>query len=144
MVLLENGADSSGNEATNKGLLPANENTSKFLARVGRPDQEKVALLALKYNVDPQLTEMLIDEYLSKVDISYTMMKSMAKRNNIASENNPSDIDTIMALDRTSFVNIVQQMAKAHSVDVKVLSGLLVDYREWSVAEKSNAGNRAH
>ena len=66
IISLTYGCGSGSNKSINNNPHKLDEKSKKYIENLSRPDQEIVALLAIKYKLEPQLTEMLVDEYLFK------------------------------------------------------------------------------
>ncbi|HUV59426.1 MAG TPA: hypothetical protein VMW09_04865 [Desulfatiglandales bacterium] len=109
----------------------------KFQSLFGKPDQEIVALLAVKYNKDVQIIESIIDSYLSKTDTSYSLMKlaNEKKKKGISSDEMKDKMqlsfyDTL-ALDKTAYFNEVVRISDQFSVEQSIVASILFDYKTW-------------
>jgi hypothetical protein len=112
------------------------EFASKMLENVAKPDQEIVALLAVKYNKDLDIIEKLIDIYLTDTDYAYKHMKSTIQEKNKGETKKPNEINLeLFVLDKSAYADTVAKISRQFSLEPAIVASILVDYKTWKTAE---------
>lgn len=123
-----NKSDKSKKEKTNQG-------TQKFINTLSKPDQEAVALLSQKYDLQPSLVEKFLDLYLTETDIQFRMFKESVK----APENKSKtyDIEQIF-LEKEGYLTALVNSSKTAGITTKTAALLVTDYKTITTKERSS------
>jgi hypothetical protein len=109
---------------------------SKWLDNLAKPDQEIVALLAIKYNKNLDIIEKILDIYLTDTDFGYRQMKSTIQKKNKEETKKPNEINLeLFALDKSVYADTVAKISNQFSLEPAVVASILVDYKTWKAAE---------
>ena len=77
LILFSGGCESGTKKAEKKLQKEKSEKVLKnFMAKDHR---ERIALLSIKHNIEESTLESILDEYLTKHDLSYGLTKSLGK-----------------------------------------------------------------
>lgn len=101
--------------------------SEEFMAR---HHKEKIALLSFKYNIDEAKAESILDEYLYKHDIFYSLHKEA--RSQVKSKQNKK-VDFKINL---NFKETLNELSDKYNIPKEKLSDIIIDYRIWSVCEE--------
>ena len=104
----------------------------KIMDLIVKPDQDKVALLSIKYNLDLELTEKILDEYLTENDFDYNRMKDISKTNASASDKDPLPF---MTRDKYAINKSIIEISNNNDVDVWKVTNIIIEYLKWSDCE---------
>jgi hypothetical protein len=117
-------------------LRKSGDFASKMLENLAKPDQEIIALLAVKYNKDVALIENIVDIYLTETDFTYRQIKSTIKEKNRGETKKPNEINLdLLALDKSSYTNAVAKISNQFSLEPALVASILVEYKTWKAAE---------
>jgi hypothetical protein len=109
---------------------------SKWLENLAKPDQEIVALLAIKYNKKLDVIEKILDIYLTDTDYGYRQIKSTIKRKDKEETKKPNEINLeLFALDKSAYADTVAKISNQFSLEPAIVASILVDYKTWKAAE---------
>lgn len=95
----------------------------KFKKNV-KPDAEKVILLSMKYNIEVTKAENILDEYLSKYDSLYMLMKGIFERG----ERRDGFKQEIQAT--------LNELSIKYDIPKEILAGIIIDYKIWAECSK--------
>ena len=122
--------DKSENQKKNR------EFASKMLENLAKPDQEIVALLAVKYNKNLDIIEKIVDIYLTETDYGYSQIKSTIQKKNKEETKKPNEIKLeLFALDKSAYADTVAKISNQFSLEPAIVASILVDYKTWKAAE---------
>ena len=109
---------------------------SKWLENMAKPNQEIVALLAIKYNKNLEIIERILDIYLNDTDFGYRQIKTTIQKENKAETKEASEIKLeLFALDKSAYADTVAKISNQFSIDPAIVASILVDYKTWKAAE---------
>ena len=106
--------------------------SEEFMAR---HHKEKIALLSFKYNIDEAKVESILDEYLYKHDIFYSLHKEARSR--VKSKQNKK-VDFKINL---NFKETLNELSDKYNIPKDKLSDIIIGYRIWSVCEEKGNGS---
>ena len=119
-----------------ENLRKSGDFASKMLENLAKPDQEIIALLAVKYNKDLDLIENIVDIYLTDTDFGYSQIKSTIKEKNRGETKKPNEINLdLFALDKSAYANAVAKISRQFSLEPALVASILVEYKTWKAAE---------
>ncbi len=111
-----------------------------MLDNLAKPDQEIVALLAVKYNKTLDTIENIVDIYLTDTDYGYRQIKSTIQKKNKGETKKQNEINLeLIALDKSAYADTVARISSLFSLEPSIVASILVDYKTWKAAE-SRAG----
>jgi hypothetical protein len=115
-------------ESTKKG---SQENyTENLNNRFTKPNQEAIALLAVKYDVQPDLVEKFLDIYLSDTNLTYRLMKELRKPS--GGEPPKSDTMQLLVLGKEGYSEALAKASHEVGIAAKTAALLLLDYRTYT------------
>lgn len=97
---------------------------------------QKVPLIAIKYGVPEQVVRDFVDTYEVE-DFSQTFLRLMSATNAIQFRELEARIDSLPPISKR-----VEELAKSHGVDPKVLASALIEFHIWQAAEGVTDNNR--
>jgi len=108
------------------------DKTDKILEYVARPDQEMVALLAIKYKRDAETIEKILDIYLTDTDIVYkkAKLKFQQKKDKDLYSGNENMLE-LYALDKTFYANEISKLSNQFPINPTIIASIIMDYRTW-------------
>ncbi len=95
---------------------------------MARDHKERVALLSIKYNVEENTLESILDEYLINHDFTYGLKKSIDKKEKW-------DIHDKMNL---NFTATLSMLSNKHKLSKETLASIIIDYK--SLESKGSGG----
>ena len=124
------------------------EIASKSLLLLSKPDQEIVALLAVKYDEDADLIEKIVDQYLTDTDYFYRNSKQAIEiqRRKLAGikteegggRQKEQEFELLLrTLDKSSYTDMVAKVSHQFSLKPSIVASILIDYKTWKAAEKA-------
>jgi hypothetical protein len=138
LIFLCLACDKKGDKSENQ--KKSREFASKMLENLAKPDQEIVALLAVKYNKTLDTIESIVDIYLTDTDYGYRQIKSTIQNKNKEETKKPNEINLeLIALDKSAYADTVAKISSHFSLEPSIVASILVDYKTWKAAE-SRAG----
>jgi hypothetical protein len=128
------GCDKTGDKSQNKEM--SKDFTNKWVANLAKPDQEIVALLAVKYGKDLGIIETIVDTYLTETDFVYKQFKSTIQQKDKEETKQPVEFSfELFVLDKSAYADKVAQISSQFSLDPAVVASILIDYKIWKAAE---------
>ena len=119
-----------------KSQKESNEFVSKMLEHWAKPDQEIVALLALKYNKPLDIVENVVDIYLTDTSLEYNQIKSTYREKDLRETKKPHGINLeLLTLDKSAYADKVVKISNQFSLEPAIVASILLDYRTWKAAE---------
>jgi hypothetical protein len=118
----------------------ANKKLSQELVEYfAKPDQEKVALLSIKYGIGFDIVENLLDAYLSRTDLEYKSSKSSTKSVKSSEGDDTSDPVKSLMRQKSEYAKILTQLANELQISPVVAASIVIDYKHWKApVEASN------
>ena len=94
---------------------------------LSKPDQEAIALLSQKYDLQPDLVESFLDRYLSDTDMGYKLLKdSLTTSSGEKSKNNSLNL---LSLEKENYYEALAKASQAVGITVKSGALLVSDYK---------------
>lgn len=138
LVFLCFACNKKGDESENQEK--SREFASKMLDNLAKPDQEIVALLAIKYNKNLDLIENIVDIYLTDTDYGYRQIKSTIQKMDKRETKKPKNVNLeLFTLDKSAYADTVAKISNQFSLDPAIVASILVDYKTWKAAESRAA-----
>jgi hypothetical protein len=110
---------------------------SKTYKYLSAPDQEIVALLSVKYKIDLDLMENIMDVYLSETDPSYQILKSTLHEIGKGEKQEFEDIVTTEFFkDKSKYADAIKKVSNKFSLDPAVVASIIIDYQAWKAAKE--------
>ena len=109
--------------------------TERFIETMTKPNQEAVALLSQKYDLQPYVIENFLDKYLLDTDIVYSSLKSST------TDATKSDHMEMMVLEKDKYLQALEKAAQTVGISTKTAALIVLDYkmliargndREWN------------
>ena len=111
----------------------SNETVQSIMTLIGKPDQEKVALLSIKYNLEVEITETILDEYLTINDFEYSRVKTMtSSKPDTTSSENPI---LFMTRSEHKFKESILSISTKYNIRSWTVANLIIDYLIWIECE---------
>ena len=124
------------NENKSENQKKSGELASKMLEHLAKPDQEIVALLALKYNKPLDIVENVVDIYLTDTDFVYKQTKSAFQKKDVKETQKVNEINfELLALDKSAYADTVARISSQFSLEPVIVASILIDYKVWKAAE---------
>lgn len=123
------GCDSQKNSPENKEMTK--QFTQKFKELISKPNQEAIALLAIKFGSDANIVEKIVDQYLSETDFMYRMMKKPKDE-----QRSKNDLEIASGLlDKAAYKELVNHLSAEFSVEPSKVASIILDYKLWDIAK---------
>lgn len=120
-------------EKTEKGN--GDRYTEKFMKTISKPNQEAVALLSLKYDLQPGMVESFLDSYLTDTDMAYKVLKDSLKPSS-GETSKPSAME-LFYLEKESYSQTLAKASQSVGITIKTAALLVSDYRVFTATGKS-------
>jgi hypothetical protein len=115
--------------------------TSYMTTMLKNENKEKIILLSIKYDIDIKVTENIIDEYLSKYDLSYAAQKLMM--HSFIDNKDSSENILLNAITYTNpncdFLETINDLSAKYNTPIKKIACLLIDYKIWEECEQKSS-----
>jgi hypothetical protein len=99
------------------------EESKKLISElISKPREEMVALLAIKYRLDPAIINNIVRTYLSSHDQLYRLLNL---------DNSPPN----NANKSVTVFETIQQLNKEHNIEPSILAAIVIDYKIWSAVD---------
>jgi uncharacterized protein YbbC (DUF1343 family) len=108
-----------------------NKTTKELFEEYFKLDSEKIALLAIKYEIEEIKVENILTNYLSKHDILYGILFQEEKAKGQESYPSMKDRET-----EQNFQETLEELSKKYDIPKVKLAGLIIDYKIWTECEK--------
>ena len=105
----------------------ANEATEKFMKTMSKPDQEAVALLSQKYDLQPGLVESFLDSYLSGTDMGYKLLKDSLTTS--SGTKSKTDAMNLLSLEKEKYYEALAKASQSVGITIKSGALLVSDYK---------------
>jgi hypothetical protein len=112
------------------------KNSAQFLKTFSKPNQEAIALLSQKYELNAKTVEGFLDKYLSDTDMAYRLIKSATE----SSTKNPSDtfFKEMIGVESDKYLTTLEKDAQAFGINIKIASQIIIDYK--TLTSKNDKG----
>ncbi|MBI1919488.1 MAG: hypothetical protein HYS23_00245 [Geobacter sp.] len=104
-----------------------NETTEKFMKTLSKPDQEAVALLSQKYDLQPGLVESFLDRYLSDTDMGYKLLKDSLTTSR--GDKSKTDSMELLSLEKEKYYEAMVKASQVAGITIKNGALLVSDYK---------------
>lgn len=101
--------------------------SEQFFKTISKPNQEAVALLSQKYDLQPNVIENFLDKYLSDTDMGYRLIKSALKSSTTNASN--SDDKEMIGLEYGKYLITLEKEAQAFGISTKTAALIVLDYK---------------
>jgi hypothetical protein len=122
-----------------KEALEMKERIQNYLFK---PNQEIIALLAVKYNKDIQVVEGIIDSYLSETDWLYKLGKLALEKEKSSEEKSKEakiDLTKSLTLDKSVYLSQIEKISNQFSIEQSTTASILFDYKTWEATKKAGS-----
>lgn len=110
--------------------------SKKLMKIFSKPNQEAIALLSLKYDIQPSVIESLLDSYLTETDIGYKILKQSFR-----SSTDITAKDTLMEpfdFEKESYSKALAKASQSVGITLKTAALLVSDYKMFATVDKSS------
>lgn len=105
-------------------------------AVMSQSQKENVALLSVKYGIEKDRLEKILDAYLYKHDVAYRVNKDISSEKNAGRDSRSQGGYLAVDLD---FGTTIENLSVQYDLPKDRLAGLIADYKVLSRLEKDNA-----
>ena len=102
---------------------------------MAKPNQEAIALLSLKYDLQPGMVESFLDSYLTDTDMGYKLLKDSLKPSS-GEASKPSAME-LLGLEKESYSQTLAKASQSVGISIKTAALLVSDYRMFTARGKS-------
>ncbi len=110
--------------------------TEKLMKTISKPNQEAIALLSLKYDLQAGMVESLLDSYLTDTDMGYNLLKDSLKSSS-GEASKPSAME-LFGLEKESYSQALAKASQSVGITIKTAALLVSDYRMFTARGKSD------
>jgi hypothetical protein len=110
--------------------------TQKLMTTLGKPDQEAVAPLSQKYDLQPDLIESFLDRYLTETNMGYRLIKESLKPSN--SEASKPNTTELLHLEKENYFQALVRASQAVGITTKTAALLVSDYKMFTQRNNDN------
>lgn len=107
----------------------------RLMKTMAKPNQEAIALLSLKYNLQPGMVEIFLDSYLTDTDWKYRGFKDSLKSS--SGEASKPDVMEFIGLEKESYSQALAKASQSVGITIKTAALLVSDYRMFTASGKS-------
>jgi hypothetical protein len=111
----------------------------RLMKTMAKPNQEAIALLSLKYNLQPGMVESFLDSYLTATDMEYSLLKNSLKPSN--GETSEFNAMELLGLEKESYSQALEKASQSVGITIKTAALLVSDYRMFTASGKSGSGH---
>ena len=109
----------------------------KLMTTIAKPNQEAVALLSLKYDLQPSTVERFLDCYLTDTDMGYKLFKDSLKVSS-GEASKPGAIE-LLGLEKESYSQALAKASQSVGITITTAALLVLDYKVFRA--KGNGGD---
>jgi hypothetical protein len=110
--------------------------SEKLMKTLLKPNQEAIALLSLKYDLQPSMVESLLDSYLSETDLGYKILKE-SFRSSSADALQPSTMASF-DFEKESYSKVLAKASQPVGITVKTAALLILDYKMFTARDRDD------
>jgi hypothetical protein len=111
--------------------------TEKFIRTMAKPNQEAVALLSVKYDLQPGTVEAFLDRYLADTDIGYKLLKDSLRASGGEASKAISGME-LLVLEKESYSQALANASQSVGITMKTAVLLVSDYRMFTARGKGS------
>lgn len=130
------GVSACGSNDASTNSAAQRQAANKFMEDLAKPDQQMVAVLAMKYGVTNTAVEKLLDVYLTKTDFAYQAIKNttLDEQHNKTHTNNAS---ASLFEDKAEYSKALAAAAAESEIPIRTAASIIEEYEVWYDIESS-------